>query len=575
MYSFNRDTCASYDSTPWKQGDLNIKTVHTSALAEESFYPFRYPKEDSITRSETPDNTFSFHAMLQKTRKDSSVTNKSDSTSLFYGDSSSTPTDFIREKGWTRENSPIRQSRASDILKATREVSISRDFTAFPETESLNAIYERRLQGAKNVLEQLNLVRERHIGLMTYISSLRTQLNQNVNIGIAEMRSKRNALVVELDSLLDESVNALMLSQREKERVLKEKEKEIEKQISELHSVVHMMELKIKAEPKARFVQHYHCTIKEAEEAMSINIPECDFSSDWAFVSLPNFNYVLVQSIKSELSKQSSMATLIDLKENKGESIMSPDRFNIDKKNIAISPIKVNESLDGTQLSSPITDISNKQCEANSSNKSFCSTHIEDEPESGELSKKYKQILEKHSSIKNNMIEDLMNAYKELECFYKISKKNPKIPKHLKSKLMNACKENIPPRPDSVKSNKNSTVQISTILPEVENSAQLSTEFSKEEEYVKLKVYIPQGSPPYSSFFSVKVTDRINTQKVIDRLRDHLKLPITGQYLITLKRSRDSVERPLLSHEKPGEILQSLTSRCESSWPRFYFKTLV
>lgn len=445
MFSWNSET--ENPEGPYnhrKVSDPPAKVLSTAYFSENLFAYSTFSPENGSVISKDPDIAYEYKI------KDPSAMAKSDSTCVFYRDYSSRHTDIPTPKEYTRNNSPaLGCTRCNDKHGHYVEPNFGREYIL--GTDSINIVYERKVQGAKSVLEQLNLVKERHNGIKAYINSLKIQLSQNVNFGIAELKSKRNALVVELDTLLDEASSSLCAAQKIKEKVIKDKETEIENKLKILTNLTNAIEIKIKGENKDKFVRNYQKTLEDAEEALEMHVPECDFATDWAFIKAPSFNYSIVAvaprvrtTKRSRFSRMSSMDMGIDC------ATSSDSNYSVYKKDACISPIKVHNSSN-TPTSHITEEVLKPSC-LQTLNNSLCiqTPFKESTGRSNEiLNKQYQQIIDQHTSRKDKMISDLMSAYKELETMYSFSQSNSqsKTPQILKSKvprISEFCKENIP-----------------------------------------------------------------------------------------------------------------------------------
>lgn len=369
---------------------------------------------------------------------------KSDSTCVFYRDYTSHHENILSPKEYTRNSSPSLPCCARCNEKGYIEPNFGRE-----GYENIQLVYERKVQSAKSVLEQLNLVKERHAGIKTYLNSLKIQLSQNVNLGIAELKSKRNALVVELDTLLDEATSSLYNAQRLKEKVIRDKEIEIENKLKILNNLASAIDAKIKGETKEKFVKNYEKTLEEAEEALEMHVPECDFETDWAFIKVPSFNYAIVASapgVKPRRSKFSRVSSM----DMRSEFTASGESHCSFKKDACISPIKVQNSSN-TPSTPIIEEVLKPSCPQTVNNSICIHSPINEglETDKDTIDKQYRQIIDQHCSRKDKMIVELMSAYKELETMYSFSASNsqsrsPKDFKPIVPRLKKISKENIP-----------------------------------------------------------------------------------------------------------------------------------
>jgi hypothetical protein len=258
------------------------------------------------------------------------------------------------------------------------------------------------------------LTYDRHLGLKNYLGSLKSQLQQSLKIGVAELQNKRNALVAELDNHLEEAVNQLYMAQKEKERVLKDKDQEVDCYLKEISNASKTLQLKIKAEPKAKFVQNYSQTVAEAEETLEVWAPEPDLNSEWATLNCPTFAFSIVGCRSAMQSMTRANCLSLDAKEKFHEQRLLPDMSeSLVRKTVALSPIKPNIEL-------RIKDAEPKQAES-----------VKGEGDSGE---------EDHKDV---IILELMKSYRELETLYQWARKGVPLPKGTRPLSFRKLKEKV------------------------------------------------------------------------------------------------------------------------------------
>ncbi|OMJ77687.1 hypothetical protein SteCoe_22684 [Stentor coeruleus] len=136
----------------------------------------------------------------------------------------------------------------------------------------------------KTIYEQLILIRDRHTTLKTYINSIRAQLQQSLNIAIAELQGKRNTLISQIDLLYDESFNKLCLSHKEKEAKITAKNQELDISLDELDRVIQKIEL---------YSTDNESIEKDIQSTLKIWVSETEVSNDWAILNPPSFNYTI------------------------------------------------------------------------------------------------------------------------------------------------------------------------------------------------------------------------------------------------------------------------------------------
>lgn len=174
---------------------------------------------------------------------------------------------IVTPKDCTRTNSPI-------MMPSTI-------FSDDEESEGLRSLYE-----------QLILIRDRHATLKTYIRSIKAQLQQSFNIGIAELQNKRNALISQIDLAYDETFNKLCSNHREKEIKIKAKLEEVEKSLEDIESSIQKIETCGGETEKIT---------KKIENTLKIWVSESDVNSKWAILQVPDFEYTLISIKPTEI----------------------------------------------------------------------------------------------------------------------------------------------------------------------------------------------------------------------------------------------------------------------------------
>jgi hypothetical protein len=236
-----------------------------------------------------------------------------------------------------------------------------------------------------------------------YVASLKSRLQQSLSIGVAELKNKRTALVAELDSHLEQALNRLYMAHKDKERVLKDKDQEIDSFLEAIDRAGKTLQLKIKAEPKGRFVQNYAQTISEAEESLGIRASDIDLSSDWATLPIPVFAYSLVEGASA--SKTNCLS--VDAKDPQARLIF--DINESQSANLPLSPIKprleqqAKDAGTCTDLSIPLEASFAKELEP--------------------------RLQPEDESHKDVVILELMKSYRELEKCFQMARKGLPLPK--------------------------------------------------------------------------------------------------------------------------------------------------
>jgi len=582
------------------------------------------------------------------------VSDKSDSTANMPS-KRHTPRPVVRDakipvKDATRACTPVTNYRrqhsgygpAGDV---SDELNIS---------DNLSTLYERRKEAAKTLLEQISLSKDRHMGLKNYLANLRNQLQQALSIGVAELQNKRNALVAELDNYLEEALNQLYMSQKEKERVLKDRDQEVDCYLKEINTSAKTLQLKIKAEPKAKFVQNYSHTVSEAEEALEIWAPEPEFTSDWATLNMPAFPYTIAgtRSATQSLIKVNGLS--LDIKEKFGEHRLLPDiSESLEKKTVALSPIK-------PAIEPKVKDAgTNPQTTKASKNASISRESEIDNP----------SVRYDDEDRKDVIILELMKSYRELETLYQWARKGLPLPKHVRPLSFRRLKERVeeevrlttdeikeePPirdrdlssltcTDDLIKQNKELASRIERLEKTIEldsrrvqifsnRSSQDRTpirgispqtytiEHSRPSSYrtglelqipvegdqtvvssrashdrisistlmsdkperdtdvydspESYRVYIPQGYPPYSCYYIIRINPAVTTDELLNSITRRMQLEDKEKYILTFQVSRDAAQKPFYSTERPAEVLKHYSAQGSQAWPRVYLKTIV
>lgn len=192
-----------------------------------------------------------------------------------------------------------RNSRSSTPASRPAPLRLSDCSIVLPSSDDLvcgtplNHLYDRKVATAKALLEQLEVSYERHQGLKNYLTTQKEQLRENAQLACAELQSKRNALVAQIDAYLHEATKAVQISVKEKERLLSDKDQEVDIVLDELGQRLNLLHLATTAEAKSKFVQEFASRMEEAESALKLWIADCELPADFCDIQTPKFAYAL------------------------------------------------------------------------------------------------------------------------------------------------------------------------------------------------------------------------------------------------------------------------------------------
>jgi len=193
----------------------------------------------------------------------------------------------------------LRSSTPSEATKTVRSSGSSEQksfeyiSTIDSNSEPLNQLYCKKLQDSKELLDKLSLSYQRHVSMKKYCTTMQEQLRTSVQIAKQELRSRYDGLVAELSHKLEEAMSQLEVNAKGKESLLKERDNELDVYIQTILEAHQVLELKIRAEPKGKFVQHFMQTRKEAEEALEVWASDFAFDGDSCKVKCPEFCFAL------------------------------------------------------------------------------------------------------------------------------------------------------------------------------------------------------------------------------------------------------------------------------------------
>lgn len=175
----------------------------------------------------------------------------------------------VTPKDNTRTNSPIQMP--------------STIFSDEDENEEIRGLYEH-----------LVLIRDRHLTLKTYVNSIRAQLQQSLNLAIADLQGKRNGLMSRIDLLYDQEFEKISKKHKEKEERVVGKERELEGSLEEIEGVIQRIEI---CGGEGERIG------KTIENTLKIWVSENEVSGDWALLEIPDFDYEIVSRKKERLQE--------------------------------------------------------------------------------------------------------------------------------------------------------------------------------------------------------------------------------------------------------------------------------
>lgn len=336
-----------------------------------------------------------------------------------------------------------------------------------PERPSTPPEISHKIETAKSyyiirLLDQLIVNRDRHIGLKSYFESLNQQLKQSLQIGIAELKAKRSAIMAQLDARLDENLHIIQIKHKEKEKVLKDKSQEVEWFLKGIQDSIQKLQDQLEGENRVNIFKNLDLILTEAEKGLSIWAPESDINSEWAYVNVPEFNYTLasnnainnssytLHTPKSQsLSVKNSSKKISDVSDhfrrNFSETvspIKGEDKKDRLYKEVSTSPIKEVSRItidDSEILPSGSIDITKKR-----------EFDYEFDPLDTNRRRKLRppripklDLPNFEPGRKDQLIVELMKAYKELETFYNWSKYGFSVPEEMKPRSFQKIAEEV------------------------------------------------------------------------------------------------------------------------------------
>ncbi|CAG9330063.1 unnamed protein product [Blepharisma stoltei] len=442
------------------------------------------------------------------------------------------PQNFKVDDG-TRASSPISYTRLSPSpLIPSKQAQA---FDSFDEES--NSTYNRKVDSIKSQLEQLYLVRDRHIGIKLYINSIKEQLQNNLKLGVAELQSKRNAYVAQIDEQYDLSFNQLCINHKEKELKIKIKDQELECVLCQIKNTISTIELKLRAEPKQRFMDHFDKIYRESEETLKVWAPECDLSPEWTHLDTPSFD-LHIKPRDVELPKENKLLNDINLSEISKTSDALTLRTENSHKELMSDEIPIQDEKKNFNLP--------------------CGSHRCSLRRRGQSTDKSK---------KDKNYEEL--AKKNLEMAQRISK----IEKSIADKSIHISRK--PSVELATEATSRSNSDILSTFEESESLISISTLFTEDSDHFKLnpslnrlKIYIPQGYPAYSNYYYVKYYSESKIEDILNSLCETMKIN-KDEYVLKVKE-KEGKSRSLGVNEKVNDLYK-IDKR---NWPKVFLQKI-
>lgn len=224
-------------------------------------------------------------------------------------------------------------SRPSPVSRTPR----SYDSQASEEdSEVLTGLYTQRTETCNMLLSQLQASLRRHNGLLTYVKSMQVHLTQNVTIARADLESRYHAAMAQLAGQFEDSCTQLDLAANEKESVLRDKETELLQCVQHLEQAKAQLELRLRAESKAAFVQFYGEHLAEAKSALSQWTTEIDFGDSLTLPDIGKSGQDAATQTEEKSSVdllQSNLVAEFELLEAKRKALLERSRPFLESSN--------------------------------------------------------------------------------------------------------------------------------------------------------------------------------------------------------------------------------------------------
>mmetsp|Transcript_22431 Transcript_22431/g.22131 ORF Transcript_22431/g.22131 Transcript_22431/m.22131 type:complete len:280 (+) Transcript_22431:32-871(+) len=224
--------------------ELRIPPTETEqSIPEPRFSSFLRETQDfesvriSLASEKDLDDVFALKRMGYFIRSRNSTSERSDSTanlpSSFY--TSQRPTRPESYALGTSENNSILHMRTQTTF-SPEQLKLIANKTAKFSSEDLSQV--KKADPTTMILSQLILKKERQESLKNYCESVKSQIQENLRINIADLQSKRNSLVAKLDLYLEEAINIAKQAEAKKIAELNKKQSELEIYNEEIDSLI-------------------------------------------------------------------------------------------------------------------------------------------------------------------------------------------------------------------------------------------------------------------------------------------------------------------------------------------------
>ncbi|CDW87271.1 UNKNOWN [Stylonychia lemnae] len=187
------------------------------------------------------------------------------------------------------------QSEIDDEQQRALQESLALSDQEF--NENLNMLYQRRINSTKKYLDTILIELQKSQTQSEYIQNMRSQLQNNKDNLISELKIRHHMLVLKLDEFLEKAMDEIFSNESNQEKILEDHYRKQTERTQELEALCQIIELKIQKEKKTKFVQYYPDMIKEFDKIMDKfqnqeNQREVDQSLQ--NLEMPHYDYMIV-----------------------------------------------------------------------------------------------------------------------------------------------------------------------------------------------------------------------------------------------------------------------------------------
>lgn len=265
--------------------------------------------------------------------------------------------------------------------------------------------------------------------------------------------------MAQLDSKLDEGLHIIQVRHKEKEKIFKEKSQEVEWFLTEIQESISKLQYQIEGENSVNIFKNLDLILNEAEKGLTIWAPESDINSESAYINVPEFNYTLTANNISSSYLYTPKSQSLSIKNSAKKSTDISDHFcrNFSE---TVSPIKSDNKqyrILKEASTSPIKEVSKITIDESD----ILPTGSIDITKKRDLDYEFDPLdtnrIQKlraprvpkldfpkcETDRKEQLIVELMRAYKELETFYNWSKYGFSIPNEMKPRSFQNIAEDV------------------------------------------------------------------------------------------------------------------------------------